>query len=203
MSIINTNTEKDKYIEPSFVKDVLFLGIHRIDDIFAIYAAIMPYFNEIMNLLSLTFFKPLFGIKLFYHYTTNFYEIMVNSIVTLFSVTGILANAASTASTYTKTKGLIVGTAFTIFSLLIPNIFMQDIIKSFKGNLVMKFFVGLILIYILDVIIHLIVYLYRVYILDPEYKKTLEDDIKDDKNIKDNKNTDGKYTLYVDKNLVY
>ena len=203
MSIINTNTEKDKYIEPSFVKDVLFLGIHRIDDIFAIYAAIMPYFNEIMNLLSLTFFKPLFGIKLFYHYTTNFYEIMVNSIVTLFSVTGIIANAASTASTYTKTKGLIVGTAFTIFSLLIPNIFMQDIIKSFKGNLVMKFFVGLILIYILDVIIHLIVYLYRVYILDPEYKKTLEDDIKDDKNIKDNKNTDGKYTLYVDKNLVY
>ena len=203
MSIINTNTEKDKYIEPSFVKDVLFLGIHRIDDIFAIYAAIMPYFNEIMNLLSLTFFKPLFGIKLFYHYTTNFYEIMVNSIVTLFSVTGIIANAASTASTYTKTKGLIVGTAFTIFSLLIPNIFMQDIIKSFKGNLVMKFFVGLILIYILDVIIHLIVHLYRVYILDPEYKKTLEDDIKDDKNIKDNKNTDGKYTLYVDKNLVY
>ena len=163
----------------------------------------MPYFNEIMNLLSLTFFKPLFGIKLFYHYTTNFYEIMVNSIVTLFSVTGIIANAASTATTYTKTKGLIVGTAFTIFSLLIPNIFMQDIIKSFKGNLVMKFFVGLILIYILDVIIHLIVYLYRVYILDPEYKKTLEDDIKDDKNIKDNKNTDGKYTLYVDKNLVY
>jgi hypothetical protein len=203
MSILYTNTEKDKYIEPSFVKDVLFLGIHRIDDIFAIYAAIMPYFNEIMNLLSLTFFKPLFGIKLFYHYTTNFYEIMVNSIVTLFSVTGIIANAASTASTYTKTKGLIVGTAFTIFSLLIPNIFMQDIIKSFKGNLVMKFFVGLILIYILDVIIHLIVYLYRVYILDPEYKKTLEDDIKDDKNIKDNKNTDGKYTLYVDKNLVY
>ena len=41
-------------------------------------------------------------------------------VVTLFSVTGILANAASTASTYTKTKGLIVGTAFTIFSLLIP-----------------------------------------------------------------------------------
>ena len=203
MSILYTNTEKDKYIEPSFVKDVLFLGIHRIDDIFAIYAAIMPYFNEIMNLLSLTFFKPVFGIKLFYHYTTNFYEIMVNSIVTLFSVTGIIANAASTATTYTKTKGLIVGTAFTIFSLLIPNIFMQDIIKSFKGNLVMKFFVGLILIYILDVIIHLIVYLYRVYILDPEYKKTLEDDIKDDKNIKDNKNTDGKYTLYVDKNLVY
>ena len=80
---------------------------------------------------------------------------------------------------------------------------MQDIIKSFKGNLVMKFFVGVILIYILDVIIHLIVYLYRVYILDPEHKKTLEDDIKDDKNIKDNKNTDGKYTLYVDKNLVY
>ena len=203
MSIINTNTEKDKYIEPSFVKDVLFLGIHRIDDIFAIYAAIMPYFNEIMNLLSLTFFKPVFGIKLFYHYTTNFYEIMVNSIVTLFSVTGIIANAASTATTYTKTKGLIVGTAFTIFSLLIPNIFMQDIIKLFKGNLVMKFCVGLILIYILDVIIHLIVYLYRVHILDPEYKKTLIDNIKDDKNIKDNKNTDGKYTLYVDKNLVY
>ena len=203
MSILYTNTEKDKYIEPSFVKDVLFLGIHRIDDIFAIYAAIMPYFNEIMNLLSLTFFKPVFGIKLFYHYTTNFYEIMVNSIVTLFSVTGIIANAASTATTYTKTKGLIVGTAFTIFSLLIPNIFMQDIIKLFKGNLVMKFCVGLILIYILDVIIHLIVYLYRVHILDPEYKKTLIDNIKDDKNIKDNKNTDGKYTLYVDKNLVY
>lgn len=203
MSNMYQNTEKDKYLEPSFIKDVIFLGIHRIDDFFAIYAAIMPYFNEIMNLLSLTFFKPLFGIKLFYHYTTNFYEIMVNSIVTLFSVTGIIANAASTASTYTKTKGLIVGTAFTIFSLLIPNIFMQDIIKSFKGNLVMKFCVGLILIYILDVIIHLIVYLYRVYILDPEYKKTLEDDIKDDKNIKDNKNTDGKYTLYVDKNLVY
>lgn len=197
------NPEKDTYLKPSFLKDVIFLGIHRIDDFFAIYAAIMPYFNEIMNLLSITLFKPLFGIKLFYHYTTNFYEIIVNSIVTLFSVTGIIANAANTASIYTKTKGLIVGTAFTIFSLIIPNIFMQDIIKSFKGNLVMKFCVGLILIYILDVIIHLIVYLYRVYILDPEYKKTLKDDIKDNKNIKNNKNTDGKYTLYVDKNLVY
>lgn len=190
------NTEKDTYLEPSFLKDVIFLGIHRIDDFFAIYAAIMPYFNEIMNLLSITLFKPLFGIKLFYHYTTNFYEIIVNSIVTLFSVTGIIANAASTASIYTKTKGLIVGTAFTIFSLLIPNIFMQDIIKSFKGNLLMKFFVGLILIYLLDVIIHLIVYLYRVYILDPEYKKTLLDNIKDDKNIENSK-------LYIDKNLVY
>ena len=190
------NPEKDTYLEPSFLKDVIFLGINRIDDFFAIYAAIMPYFNEIMNLLSITLFKPLFGIKLFYHYTTNFYEIIVNSIVTLFSVTGIIANAANTASIYTKTKGLIVGIAFTIFSLLIPNIFMQDIIKSFKGNLLMKFFVGLILIYLLDVIIHLIVYLYRVYILDPEYKKTLLDNIKDDKNIENSK-------LYIDKNLVY
>lgn len=157
----------DTRIKPDFIKDVIFLGIHRLDDIYAIYAAIMPYFNEIMNLLTITFFKPVFGIKLFYHFTTNFHEIMVNSIITLFSISGIVANATKTASQYTKTKGLLVGISFTVFSFLIPNMFMYNVIKFFKGNYLLKFIVGLILIYILDVIIHLLIHLYRVYMFEP------------------------------------
>ena len=195
----------DTRIKPDFIKDVIFLGIHRLDDIYAIYAAIMPYFNEIMNLLTITFFKPVFGIKLFYHFTTNFYELMVNSIITLFSISGILANATRTASIYTKTKGLIVGIAFTIFSFLIPNIFMQDIIKYFKGNYLLKFFIGLILIYILDVLIHLIIHLYRVHMLkefEEDLKEDLKDVMRDIPSIKNNKERNIN-ELFIDKSLVY
>ena len=190
----------DIYREPDFLKDVIFLGIHRIDDIYAIYAAIMPYFNEIMNLLTITFFKPVFGIKLFYHFTTNFHEIMVNSIITLFSISGIVANATRTASIYTKTKGLLVGISFTVISFLIPNMFMQDVIKYFKGNYLLKFFIGLILIYILDVIIHLIIHLYRVYMLK-DSREDLKDDIRDVDSIKNKERNINE--LYIDKSLVY
>lgn len=157
-----------------FIKEVFLLGIHKIDDYYAIYAAIMPYFNEIVNLLTITILKPTFGISLFYHFTTNFHQIIVNSIVTLLSISGILANSVRIANRYTSEKGLLVGMMFTIFSFVIPNIFMYDFLKLFKNNFV-KLIIGLIVIYILDVIIHLIVYLYRINILEREEKKIQED----------------------------
>ena len=162
----------DEYLEPSFLKDVIFLGIHRIDDIFSIYAAIMPYFNEIINLLTITLFKPVFGFKLFYQYATNYHQLLINSIITLFSITGIIANATQSASLYSKMKGFIIGTGFTIFSLLIPNLFMHDFLKLFKENNLLKFLMGFILIYLLDLIIHYIVFLYRIYIIQPSYRES-------------------------------
>lgn len=157
----------ESIVTERFIKEVFFLGIHKIDDYYAIYAAIMPYFNEIVNLLTITILKPRFGISLFYHFTTNFHQIIVNSIVTLLSISGILANSVRIANRYTSDKGLLVGMMFTIFSFLIPNIFMYDFLKLFKNNFV-KFIAGLLVIYILDVIIHLIVYLYRINILERE-----------------------------------
>lgn len=160
----------ESIVTERFIKEVFFLGIHKIDDYYAIYAAIMPYFNEIVNLLTISILKPRFGISLFYHFTTNFHQIIVNSIVTLFSISGILANSVRVANRYTSDKGLLIGMMFTIFSFLIPNIFMYDFLKLFKNNFV-KLIVGLIVIYILDVIIHLIVYLYRINVLEREGEK--------------------------------
>lgn len=158
---------KDKNTRELFIKEVIFLGIHKIDNVYSIYAAIMPYFNEIVNLISITFTYPVLGIKLYYHYAVNFKQIIVNSIVTLFSITGIIANSVNIANIYSRNKGLIAGTMFTIFSFLIPNIFMYNFLKMFKNNTI-KFIVGIIIIYILDIIIHFIIFLYKIYILDPE-----------------------------------
>ena len=71
--IYNITITYGEHFNREIYKGSIFLGIHKIDDYYAIYAAIMPYFNEIVNLLTITILKPTFGISLFYHFTTNFH----------------------------------------------------------------------------------------------------------------------------------
>jgi hypothetical protein len=51
-----------------FVEDVLLLGINKIDSGYGLYAALMPFINEFMNLFTLTIFKPYFGFEIYPHH---------------------------------------------------------------------------------------------------------------------------------------
>lgn len=146
----------------SFVKDVLFLGIGKIDDYYELYAAIMPFINEIFNLFSITVFKPRFGLNLYPHSPHGMGQIIFKSLVDMLAITGIAANAAEYGNNYARSIGLIKGSLYAFFTFFVPNVFMEGLLGVYKSNL-MKFIIGILFIYILDVCVHGISYFYIKY----------------------------------------
>ena len=147
----------------NFVKKVLLLNIQSIKDKYGIYSAVMPFFNEIVNLLTITILKPNFGVELYFHNPVTMLQRIINSIGYILSISGIIANSTNYTVNYNKYKGLFVGVLYTIFSFIIPNLLLQKMLSPFHNNYV-KLFTGIIIIYLLDVLIHFIVYLYTKYI---------------------------------------
>ncbi len=143
----------------SFVKDVLFLGIGKIDDYYELYAAIMPFINEIFNLLSITLFVPQFGINIYPHAPHGLLQIIFKSFIDMLAITGIAANAAEYGNSYMRSIGLIKGSLYAFFTFFIPNVFMAGLLGVYKSRL-MKFLIGIIFIYCLDVCVHGISYFY-------------------------------------------
>ena len=48
-------------IDDKFIKEVIFLGVGKIDDYYEMYAALMPFINELANLFTIVFFKICFS----------------------------------------------------------------------------------------------------------------------------------------------
>ena len=109
-------------MDDKFVKDVFYLGVHKINDYYDIYAALMPFINEILGLLTLTIFVPLFGIKLFPHDPTTNKQRLHRAVVNVLAVTGIVANAANYGAEYAREVGFVKGSLYAFFAFFIPNL---------------------------------------------------------------------------------
>ena len=114
----------------------------------------MPYINEILNLLTIVYFKPYLNLEIYPHAPHNFIEMIKKTIIDFLAITGIVVNSAYNGEKYNYTIGLIKGILLSFFTFLIPNIFMAKIIKIPKSNL-SKGIVGFIFIYFLDVFVNL------------------------------------------------
>ena len=149
-----------------FVQDVLLLGLNKIDGDYGAYAAFMPFINEFMNLFTITIFKPRFGIEVYPHDPVTLKGKILKTSIDTLAITGIVANASRYGSHYSKGIGFVKGTLYAIFTFLIPNLFMSDVLysKSHITNLI----VGLIFIYFLDMMVHGITYYYIHHIVKHE-----------------------------------
>ena len=73
-----------------FVQDVLFLGINKIDSNYGLYAALMPFINEFMNLFTLTITKPYYSFELYPHHPKTFKERIFKTTIDTLVAEGIL-----------------------------------------------------------------------------------------------------------------
>ena len=142
-----------------FIKDVIFLGIGKIDDYYEVYSAFMPFINELANLFTITFFKPYLGLNIYPHSVSTVYQNFMKSFIDMLAITGIVANAAEYGTSYDREIGFVKGALYALFTFFIPNVYMDGLLKSFKYRWA-KLFVGLLFIYILDVCVHGFSYFY-------------------------------------------
>jgi len=151
------------YNNKQFIIDSLFLDIHNIHDYFDIYCAIIPFINEILNLLTICIFYPYFNYNLYPHFPISNAENIRKSIFDTVAVTGIVANASNYGDKYPgKMIGFVKGILYSILTFFLPNLFLYNILKKFK-NLISKFIIGILIIYILDVLVIMISKLYILY----------------------------------------
>lgn len=156
----------------NFVEDVLLLGVNKIDGGYGLYAALMPFINEIMNLLTLTIFKPYFGFEIYPHHPKTTKEGILKTVIDTLAITGIVANASHYGGHYSRDIGFVKGTLYAFFTFLIPNLFMNSVLTS-KSHM-MNLFLGIVFIYILDIMVHGTSYYYIHHIVKHEEKDKKE-----------------------------
>ena len=132
------------------VKDIVLLGYPNIKDGYDLFALLSPYTNELLNIITITITKPYFKFSIYPHEPTNFKQKLLRDVIDLVAIFGIIANASKDGEKQGERSGLISGIIMTIFGFFIPNIIMYALLKKVKKNY-MKFIVGILVIYILDV----------------------------------------------------
>ena len=110
---------------------------------------ILPFLNEITNLLTITWTKPYYQYEIFPHK-----ENLQKMIIELLSIFGIILNVAYETNKYNNIQpGIIKGICFLIFAYAIPNLYMDDIISLLPNNNFIKLLGGIFIIYILEILI--------------------------------------------------
>lgn len=155
-----------------FVQDVLFLGINKIDSNYGLYAALMPFINEFMNLFTLTITKPYYNFELYPHHPKTTREGILKTAIDTLAITGIVANASHYGGNYSRDIGFVKGTLYAFFTFFLPNLFMNSVLSS-KSHIV-NLLIGIIFIYLLDIMVHSISYYYINYIAKHEEKEKEE-----------------------------
>jgi len=155
-----------------FVQDVLLLGINNINSDYGLYAALMPFINEFMNLFTITIFKPYYGFELYPHHPKTFKERLFKTTIDTLAVTGIVANASHYGGEYSRSIGFVKGSLYAFFTFLIPNLFMSDVLSS-KSHMI-NLLIGIIFIYILDIMVHGLSYYYIHHIVKHDEKEKEE-----------------------------
>ena len=121
MSGNNPNTDKcEKY-----VKDLKYVDEPLIKN----YSIIMPYINEISNLLTITLFKPYFNFELYPHSTNTVMQIIKKNIIDLLALSGIVTNSVKETDNENPQDGILMGILYIIFSFVVPNLFMRPLLN--------------------------------------------------------------------------
>jgi len=162
----------------SFTNDVLLAGVSGTNTTFTTYAAVMPFINEILNLLTITILKPHFQIEVYPHDPHTFNARLRKAFIDTLAITGIVANMAYNGDDSAKSTNMVRGSLYAFFSFLVPNMFMAKVLtfKSMTSNLV----VGAIFILCLDLSVRTATYYYVKYFAAPVK------DVHDSKRVDDN-----------------
>jgi hypothetical protein len=149
----------------SFTDEVLLAGISGTNTTFTTYAAVMPFINEILNLLTITILKPHFQVEVYPHDPHTFNARLRKAFIDTLAITGIVANMAYNGDNSAKSTNMVRGSLYAFFSFLVPNMFMSKVLafKSMTTNLV----VGAIFILCLDLSVRTATYYYDKHIADP------------------------------------
>lgn len=152
----------------SFTEDVLLAGISGDNTFLTTYGAVMPFINEILNLLTITVFKPHFNVEVYPHAPHTFKESFRKTLIDTLAVTGIVANMTY-SDTASKGSAMARGSLYAFFSFLVPNVFMSRVIKfkSMTTNLI----AGAIFILCLDISVRIAIYYYDKYFAVPVINK--------------------------------
>ena len=137
------------------LQDVLFLGVRHINTPYDLYAAVMPFFNEIANLVTITITKPLLGVTVYAHHPKTEFELNMKTFIDMLAITGIIANATSYSVKYSKMTGFVKGSLYAIFTFMIPSLILSPLLKL-HSSLFVKFIIGVLFIYMLDLSVHLL-----------------------------------------------
>jgi len=148
-------------MKQSFKEDVLYLGIRTMDGYYDLYALIMPFINEILNMLTLTILKPYFNLELYPDTPTTRKEEFLKTFIDMLAITGIAANASKYGILHGRELGMLKGSLYAFFTFFIPNLFMARVLR-YKSNVV-NLAIGIIFIYLLDFTVNAITYLYVEY----------------------------------------
>lgn len=146
----------------NYKNDVIFLGYSHIKTIYDLYASIMPFINEILNLITLTITKPYYNFEIYSHHPKTMNEDILKGIIDMLAITGIVANAVKYSKLYTMNMGVVKGSLYALFTFLIPNLFMHNILNITKSHFV-QFIIGIIFIYLLDVSVNYLSCMYIKY----------------------------------------
>jgi len=150
----------------SFTEYVLLAGISENNTFYTTYGAVMPFINEILNLLTITIFKPHFQIEVYPHDPRTFEMHLRKAIIDTLAITGIVANMAYNGDNTSKSTNMVRGSLYAFFSFLVPNVFMSRVLnfKSMHANLI----AGVIFILCLDLSVRTATYYYNKYFADSD-----------------------------------
>ena len=151
-----------------FKNDILFLGLKKIKNKFDAYASIMPFINEILNLLTITITNPTYNFDLYPHHPHSQSEDILKGIIDTLAITGIAANASKYGMEKDKVLGLVKGSIYAFFTFFIPNVFMHLVLNVSKNNMV-KLLLGILFIYFLDLMVNIVFCTFLKY-YKPKYK---------------------------------
>jgi hypothetical protein len=146
----------------NYLNDVLFLGYSHIKTKYDIYAALMPFINEILNLVTLTITKPYYNFEIYPHHPKTMFQDLLKTSIDMLAVTGIVANAAKYGKLYSINMGFVKGSLYALFTFLIPNLFMLNILDISKTPII-RFIIGIIFIYLLDLSVNYLSCMYLDY----------------------------------------
>lgn len=136
--------------------EILTLHTSKIKSFKDLLLFLMPFTNEFASLFTITLFIPYFNLKLYSHHPKSLFEIIMQIVVNIISLVGILYVSLTEYESSKKIiNGIILGLLYIVFAYTIPNYTMEKFLGYFKGN-INKLILGLIFIYVLDLIINIL-----------------------------------------------
>lgn len=160
MGSVFSKDEDDKK-KCNFIKDVVLLefphiGKHGGTKSYDIFTEILPYINEIFNIITVTITKPYFNFSIYAHSPVNIKQKIIKVLIDMISTFGIVATASQYSFEYNnEIIGLIKGVCLTIFGFFIPELILNPILHKIKKNY-LKFIVAIVILYLLDFISNII-----------------------------------------------
>jgi hypothetical protein len=146
----------------NYINDVIFLGYSNVSTKYDIYASLMPFINGILNLFTLTITKPFYNFEIYPNHPKTMFQDILKMSIDILAVTGILANVYKYSKLYSINIGFVKGLLYALFTFLIPNLFMLNVLDISKTPII-RFIIGIIFIYLLDLSVNYLSCMYLDY----------------------------------------